>query len=537
GSLGDESLNAYRAQVFLGEELAQAGFPTLRISYYGTGDSAGVDDEPGRFRAWIDSIIATVRWLRSVCGVTKVSLCGVRVGAVLAAQAVTELNEVDALILLLPINGHRFLREQVLTARTVAEIWQSSGSIEDGRWFEAYGLRLDLATRDALDALDIGKMPHLPVRRILLLDQPGTPGSHRLIARLRAQGIEVTHSTADGCERMLRDSHEADVPHAIIARIVVWLGDAARSGEPVCGHTIAPLKLGGVREIPVSLGPGDRLVGILALPKALDSTGPVVLIPSTGANPRFGTSRGGVALARWLAESGIASLRMDGHGIGDSAPASGELGKPYSKQGDQDVCAGVDFLAGHFEGPVVVLGMCSGAYHAFQAALVDQRIKGLILVNLQKFIWRGGESLSVVQRTTFRTTGFYLRNAVEPPTWRRLLQGQINVAGITRALASRTVRQLTAAADPAIAAVSGETPVGMVRRQLNELSQRSMNMLYVLSGNDPGLDEISEYFGVGGWRLRRNPMVIFRTLPGADHTLSAEWARHSLRSMIVRYFR
>jgi alpha/beta superfamily hydrolase len=537
GPLGEEALNAYRAQVFLAERLAQAGFPTLRISYYGTGDSAGDDDEPDRFRAWIDCIVAAVRWMRSACGVASVSLCGIRIGAALAARAATELDELDALVMLAPLaSGRRFLREQTLAARTVGEIWQSASLTDDERWFEAYGIRLDRATHDALDRLDIGKFGHVPVRRVLLLDQPTAPTSDRLAAKLRASSIAVTQEVCDRCDGMLRDSHETEVPHAAFARVANWLGDAGASGRSVQVVTATSLD-GTVHEVPVRVGPAESLPGILTLPLHHDSEAPVVLIPSTGANPRFGNSRGTVTLARWLAEQGIASLRMDGHGIGDAAPETGERGLPYSKLGDQDVHVGVDYLAARFNGPVIVLGMCSGAYHAFQAALVDERISGLILVNLQKFVWRDGESLSVVQRTTFRTTGFYLRNVTNPAVWRRLLQGQINANGIAGALASRAVHHLAAVADPAIAAVRGETSVGMVRRQLAELAQRSVQILYVLSGNDPGLDEISEYFGLRGWRLRRSPNVMFRIVQGADHTLSAHWARHRLRQSIALYLR
>ena len=538
GTLGDEALNTYRAQVFLAEELAQAGFPTLRISYYGTGNSAGEDDEADRFRAWIDGIVAAVRWLRAECGVTSVALCGVRIGAALAARAASELDAVDALVLFAPVtSGRRFLREQILTARTVAEIWQSSGSIDDGHWFEAYGLRLDHATRDALDRLDIGKLPPMPVRRVLLLEQPNAPGSERLADALRGGGIDVAHAISPDLTGLLRDSHEAEVPHGAFEHVIEWLGDAGAVTRPVMPSADSSLDLGEVRETPVRIGPADALVGILAMPALHDAASPVVLIPSTGANPRSGNARGTVSLARWLAEQGIASLRMDGHGIGDSDPATGEHGMPYSKQGDRDVSAGVDFLVARFRGPIIVLGMCSGAYHAFQAALDDHRINGLILVNLQKFVWRGNKSLSVVQRTTFRTTGFYLRNAANPVVWRRLFRGQVNVPGIAGALASRAVRHVAAVADPAIAAVRGETSIGMVRRQVDELARRSVEILYVLSGNDPGLDEISEYFGLRGWRLRRYPKVMFRKMAGADHTLSAHWARQRLWQTIGSYLR
>jgi dienelactone hydrolase len=538
GSLGEEALNSYRSQVFLGEQLAQAGFPTLRISYYGTGDSAGEDDEPGRFRAWLDSIVAAARWLRTTCGVTSVSLCGIRIGAALAARAALDIDDVDALVLLAPTtSGRRFLREQILSARTVAEIWQSTSTIDDGQWFEAHGLRIDRATRDALDALDIGKLGRLPVRRVLLLDQADAAGLDRLATKLRDAGSNVTYHACEGCGDMLRESHEIEVPHAAFADAVAWLGDAGHSAQPARNIPAPALELGSARETPVQLGPADALAGILTTPRHCRPDSPVVLMPSTGANPRVGNSRGMVALARWLAEQGIASLRMDGHGVGDAAPITGEHGMPYSKQGDRDVSAGVDFLAARFAGPIVVLGMCSGAYHAFQAALDDKRINGLMLVNMQKFVWHGHESLSVVQRTTFRTTGYYLRNVTNIDVWRRLLQGKVNVAGIAGALANRAARHIAAAADPAIAALAGETAVGMVRRQLIELSERSVQMLYVLSGNDPGLDEISEYFGLRGWRLRRARHLTFRTLRGADHTLSAHWARQRLRQSIAIYLR
>lgn len=537
GSLGDEDLNLYRSQVLLADRLAQAGFPTLRVSYYGTGDSAGSDGEPDRFSAWCASIIASVHWLRTTHALTRVTLCGVRIGAALAALAAGEAEDVDSLAMLAPVTtGRQFMREQILAARTNADIWQSHHPIDEGAWFEAHGLRLDHPTRDALSGLDVRKLRLSHVRRVLLLDQPSTP-NNQLVTALRDQGIEVTQQPLDGRERWLRDSHESDSPHAAFEQTVEWLGDADQTNRAPVPVAAQSLDLGSLQETPVRLGPAEALSGILSLPAHHDSDLPVVLIPSTSANPRYGNSRGAVNLGRWLAEQGIASLRMDGHGIGDAAPTTGERGGPYTKQGNADVSTGIDFLVARFRGPIVVLGMCSGAYHAFQAAATDQRIDGLILVNLQKFVWREGESLTVVQRTTFRTTGFYLRNLASTAMWRRLFQGQINVSGITSALAIRAARQLAAAADPAIAAVNGETRVGMVRRQLSELSQRSVRILYVLSGNDPGLDEISEYFGMRGWRLRRKPNVTFLTINHADHTFSAHWARERLRQAIQPFLR
>ena len=54
--IGYESILCHRAGRHLAERLAAAGIPALRFDYDGTGDSVGSDHDPGRVRAWIDSI-------------------------------------------------------------------------------------------------------------------------------------------------------------------------------------------------------------------------------------------------------------------------------------------------------------------------------------------------------------------------------------------------------------------------------------------------------------------------------------------------
>lgn len=543
GSLGDEAMNAYRPAVFLAEHFAQAGCPTLRLEYYGFGDSAGEDGEPGRIQRWLDNVADGVRWLREACGVEPVTLAGVRIGAAIAARAACDIDGVEALILVAPVaSGRRFLRESVLAAQTNAEIWQVDPRIEDGTWFEAHGLRLDRIARNDLQRLDIAKLPSAPAPNVLVLDAPDSASARSLVRRLGSSGAEVTHIVDPGFAAMLRDAHENEVPHAAFDQAVAW--HAALGPEHVEPRRTAPrqlpeiaaLTLPTARERPIWFGPDNALLGILCEPVHPLPDGPAVLIANTGANPRYGNSRSSVIAARWLASLGIASLRIDGTGIGDALPETGERGLPYSAQGDLDLQAGVDALSARFSGPLIVLGMCSGAYHALRGAFQDPRIRGLMLLNLQKFVWQDGESLSVVQRTTLRTTQFYLRNATSATTLRRLLRGDINVAGITRALAGRAMRRMAAACDPAMQMLRGaETPVGRVRRQMQDLTARSVQMLFILSGNDPGLDEIAEYFGGQGRQLRRLPNVTFHLLEGADHTLSSEWARQALLQRIAVY--
>ena len=94
GALSDQALDAYRPLVFLAEKLAAAEIPTLRLAYYGTGDSAGEDDEGDRFTQWLDGIKAGVAWLHEH-GAERVTLIGHRVGACLAARAACESETVE----------------------------------------------------------------------------------------------------------------------------------------------------------------------------------------------------------------------------------------------------------------------------------------------------------------------------------------------------------------------------------------------------------------------------------------------------------
>ena len=85
------------------------------------------------------------------------------------------------------------------------------------------------------------------------------------------------------------------------------------------------------------------------------------------------------------------------------------------------------------------------------------------------------------------------------------------------------------------AAMRGETRVGTVRGQVHALTARSVEILYVLSGNDPGLDEVAEYFGLRGRRLSAHTNLTLHVLERADHTLSAHWARKQLQHSIAWY--
>jgi hypothetical protein len=99
---------------------------------------------------------------------------------------------------------------------------------------------------------------------------------------------------------------------------------------------------------------------------------------NAGVIHRIGPHRLNVKIARALAAKGVASLRMDLSGLGDSGSATGGIN--FQDQAIADMRAAMDYLARvhHFR-KFVVIGICSGAALAYRVALADDRVMGCLM--------------------------------------------------------------------------------------------------------------------------------------------------------------
>jgi pimeloyl-ACP methyl ester carboxylesterase len=194
-----------------------------------------------------------------------------------------------------------------------------------------------------------------------------------------------------------------------------------------------------MREKALLFGAARGLVGVLTEPAA-DVTAdvadrPAVVLLNAGLLPRFGPFRLWVKLARRLAADGFPVLRFDLSGIGDSEGRKGALS--FEETAQEDVRQALDHLErarGHRR--FVLMGLCSGADNSFQAALRDERVVGLVLMD----------------GYAYRTPEFYARylarRLVRGRSWRRL--GQV------------ALDRVTAPLPPALRARLGHEPAGAV---------------------------------------------------------------------------
>lgn len=269
---------------------------------------------------------------------------------------------------------------------------------------------------------------------------------------------------------------------------------------------------------------GDWLYGVASVPRASCSRG--VLIVVGGPQYRAGSHRQFTLLARSLAAQGIAAMRFDYRGMGDS----GGDARDFDAVGD-DLRAALDQFVAAVPGmqEVVLWGLCDAASAALLYAADDKRVCGLVLLNP----WV--RTADGIARTTLKH--YYRSRLLDPELWRRVLRGRFNYVRSGRALLG-LVRAALAARRRAPAAAT--EAAALPERLYHGLSQFGGKVLLIISGADLTAQEFSDMVAASGkWqRLLGAARVTRHGLAKADHTFSrrawrdqvAHWTGEWVRS-------
>lgn len=558
---GHEAMWSHRAMRFLADGLANAGVPVLRFDYPGTGDAAGPDSAADDINATVHSITRAAQVLRERSGVRDVVLCGVRMGSLLAvlaaeAMATDRATAVSGLALLAPpVNGRAYLRE----LRALQLNWLNNAipdirveSPTDGSC-DVLGYRLSAPATALVEAVRLDRRPVCPAPRVLLLDPwPGAMSPvQSLASHYGAQGADVQVAAFDGYPEMMRSADASEVPAHAWQAVTSWV-TAATPVRPrsvpasAAGAGIAPstsrtgdiLELPGVVEQPVWLA-ADRLFGILCSPAERKPGGTAVIFPNTGGNHHVGDCRVFVSMSRMLARLGVTALRLDISVLGDSARPKPRLGIPvlYDTQPRDDVSGAVDWIRANGYERIVLVGVCSGAYHALHAALGNANVTGVVLVNLAKFRWeRSDIAASGRPAQSMRVYRAALRN---PRNWQKLFLGRLNfwphaigfMRGIAGRIASRCARRI-------LIWRGGEdasTATGFARATMRELDRRGVQVDFLYGEGDQGLEDAHERFGRDFAALEAFENVRVRVLPQVDHALFLAHSRAAVTEHLVRH--
>jgi alpha-beta hydrolase superfamily lysophospholipase len=409
-TLGLEAVYSYWTLRELADRLASAGLVALRFDYDGTGDSSGDWDDPDRVAAWLASVRTAIDYVWNL-GVKRVAVVGLRVGGTLAAATLAAHEGIaDDLVLWDPCaSGRSFLREQralwaflrnqavewgVLDEDATWGLETDATEIDDGS-VETPGL---IFTKDAvvdLEGLSVAATRGALASRILFLTRDTRKAERRLGERLALSHVEW--SEIAGQDDLLAVS--AVMPVETVDRIVEWLSKPQGEGVPVTPPTVAAAIVDrahdglAVVERPVDIS-DTHLFGMLTEPQGgIPRPAPTIIFLNAGRINHVGPGRLWVEMARKLSSHGFRCLRFDLTGIGDSPTRPGRTDQvEYPADAVIDVGEVRASIAASDETNVVLVGVCSGGYHAIESAL-EQSVKAICAVNpVLTFFQPGGSS-------------------------------------------------------------------------------------------------------------------------------------------------
>jgi len=257
---------------------------------------------------------------------------------------------------------------------------------------------------------------------------------------------------------------------------------------------------------------GRSLYGVLEAPDGR-ACGGVVIVHGWGGC-RVGPHRILVETGRELVRRGFAVLRFDlgGRGESEGEPTEADLDAMIA-----DVRAVVGALRERLgeDAPIALLGMCSGGNVALAAAALEGEVAGVAAWSTYPF--QEQEAVGQDARRTGHFLKVYLGKALRPATWRKLLRGGVNFAGVRAALFGHyrkgegTARDLQRSRQDvlgALAAYGGRT-------------------LFVYGGKDPQAGAAEKAFQA--FCSEHGIPAQFHTVAGANHNFySLAWKREAI---------
>jgi pimeloyl-ACP methyl ester carboxylesterase len=198
---GQEAIRTHRLYRVLAGRLAQAGVHVLRFDYFGTGDSAGEDDDAS-LESWQSDVLLAHRELQRLSGAQDFTWMGSRLGGTAVVRAAQQMPAAEPHVVVWDpvVDGAAYV--QLLRSKHV-EALEISYSLPDPAWRrqlqseptafrdEAIGIAVSPAMRQQLCALRPDQLNLSTTNEAFVLADPADRAVHAWVAAQRARGARA----------------------------------------------------------------------------------------------------------------------------------------------------------------------------------------------------------------------------------------------------------------------------------------------------------------------------------------------------------
>ena len=250
----------------------------------------------------------------------------------------------------------------------------------------------------------------------------------------------------------------------------------------------------------------NRLVGVVSVPEGSSEVGVLFLVG--GPQYRVGSHRQFAQLARKLAGAGVAAMRFDYPGMGDSEGTRRDF-----SESSGDIFAAIEVFMEEVADlkKIVLWGLCDAASTAMMYGHRFPQVAGMVLLNP----WvRSGD-----YAPGFTLSHYYRPRMTERAQWRRVLYGQVNLWPAIRDVCKGALALIVGRRNKAEALPSSQS---FVHEMLYGLQRFKHNTLIILSEEDLTAKEFSSLLAADrNWQAAiASAEVGVNTILQADHTFS-----------------
>jgi pimeloyl-ACP methyl ester carboxylesterase len=287
-----------------------------------------------------------------------------------------------------------------------------------------------------------------------------------------------------------------------------------------------------------------QLFGLISTPTADDNHLPWVLFINAGSAYHIGPGRIHVTMARQLASAGYPCLRMDVSGLGESPPDGDRAANDcYAASSFNDVALAMDYLQTlDARRKIVLVGICSGAYVAFQGAAqyTHAALMASIVMNPLTYFWREGMSLNEAPNEKARVWHRYRDAIFNPSKWLRLLSGKTHLsigqaarAAMRLLVPSRRLAMQSCTHNNSTQSSWGHPATQNLAADLMKVRSNQRKLVLIVSEEEPGHFLLMNQAKKEAEQLLAEGSLHVEFIANADHTFSTQSAREALRSALL----